>query len=162
MWMLLLSCALAGEPTSWVTQDGTVVGTVSLPAPPAAVASLVADPIAVNALNGGNTRVTLVSRDGACAVLDYVSPSAIVSDVKYRVRHCPRADGAESTLVQSESFSHYRTRWTLTPEGTGTLARYELDMKVTMWVPKSLVDQTTKREIRKMLTRILAHYSAPR
>ena len=154
----LLSAALAGEPTSYVAPTGAVVGTVSLPVAPDKVLAFVSDPVAANRVAGGSTRVTLVERQGGCMVLDYLSPS-VITDVHYRVRQCPAAGGIESKLVESDSFSQYHARYTLTPEGAGTLLHYEVAMTVTLWVPKSLVEQTTKREVRKMMERFLAHFN---
>lgn len=155
---LLISAALAGEPTSYVAATGAVVGTVSLPVAPDKVLSFVSDPVATNRVAGGSTRVTVVERQGACTVLDYLSPS-VIADVHYRVRQCPVLGGFESTLVESDSFSKYNARYTLTPEGVGTLLHYEVAMTVTLWVPKSLVEQTTKREVRKMMESFLKHFT---
>ncbi len=154
----LLSAALAGEPTSYVASTGAVVGTVSLPVSPDKVLTFVSDPIATNRVAGGSTRVTLVEQQGACMVLDYLSPS-VIADVHYRVRQCPIAGGFESNLIESDSFSQYHAHYTLTPEGAGTLLRYEVAMTVTLWVPKSLVEQTTKREVRKMMGSFLEHFT---
>lgn len=156
----LLSLALAGEPTSYVASTGGIVGTVSLPAAPDRVLAFVSDPVIVNKTTGGGTTVKVVEKQGACMVLDYLSPS-VITDVHYRVRQCPVAGGVESTLIESDAFSNYRARFTVTPEGTGALLRYDVDMTVTLWVPKSLVEQTTKREVRKMMEHFLAHFTAP-
>jgi hypothetical protein len=161
MWWVLVAAAFAGEPASWVNDSGMVTGTVSLPTSPAATLALLSDPVRVNSVDGGDTKVVVVAREGSCTVLDYTSPS-VMSDIKYRVRQCPKGDGIESVLVQSDAFSSYRARWTLTPEGAGTLARYDLDMEVSMMVPNSLVQQTTKRAVYKMLERLLSYTNANR
>lgn len=161
MWWALVAVSFAGEPASWLNDSGGVTGTVSVPASPSATLALLSDPIRLSAVDGGETKVVMVSREGSCAVYDYTSPS-VMSDIKYRVRQCPRADGVEAVLVQSDAFSAYRARWTLTPEGSGTLVRYDLDMSVSMMVPNSLVQATTKRAVYKLLDRLLLYTNANR
>lgn len=158
MWTLWIATALAGSPTAWIGDNGVVSGTVSLPAPPAAVVALVSDAVAVNRLDGGSTRVSVVRADGSCSILDYTSPS-MLGEIKYRVRTCPTATGSQSSLVQSDSFSKYHTLWSVTPEGAGSLVRYDLEMVVSIMVPSSLVESTSKRAVRRMLTSLLAKFT---
>ena len=146
----------AGEPTSWINDRGGISGTVSLAMSIADAQKFLSDPVRLSRIEGGGTRVVLVATEGVCSVFDYTSPS-VMSDIQYRVRQCPQSDGVELKLVQSNTFSSYRARWTISPEGTGTLARYDLDMVVSVLVPDVLLQQTSKRAVYQMLDRILAY-----
>jgi carbon monoxide dehydrogenase subunit G len=157
MHALLLAAALAAEPNAWIADDGTVVGVASVAAPPSAVMQVLRDPQLLSSIAASGTRIQVVGPDGACTVLDYTSPS-VLSDIRYRVRQCPKGDGVEATLVASDSFSAYRTRWTVTPEGAGSLLRYDLAMTVKLLVPSSLVNQTSRRAVRQMLDQLVAHF----
>ena len=155
-----MAVTLAGEPVTWVGDDGTVSGTVAVAASPAQVVPWLRDAPSVARLDGGSTRVTAVSAEGGCQVYDYVSES-ILSDITYRVRQCPTADGLVSTLISSPSFSAYVARWSVQPAGAGAALRYDILTEVTMMVPSSLVRSTTRRAVRRMLDKLVEHFGEP-
>lgn len=158
VWVLL-AAALAADPVTWIGDDGTVSGSVSVAAPPEAVVPLLRDAVKVAVLDGGSTRVTPVQPDGPCQIYDYVSAS-IIADIPYRVKQCPTADGLVSTLVSSPSFSTYVAQWRVQPDGTGSALRYDIKTEVTMLVPNSLVRSTARKAVRRMLDRLVERFGA--
>lgn len=150
MWGLLLTVAMGVEPTAWVGDDGVVSGMVTVAAPRAAVLAVVADPERIAAVDGDDAVVERVIPDGACLLVDYRS-QAMIGEVRYRVRQCPTATGVLSTLVRSEVLTAYWARWTLTPEGAGTRVRYDIAMTTHMRLAHGIVQQVTRRAVRRMM-----------
>jgi hypothetical protein len=55
-----------------------------------------------------------------------------------------------TTVIPERSTTEYcRSRWSLTPERTGTLLRYELEMKPDFWVPPLVGPALVKRALRQ-------------
>lgn len=152
LWTLWVTTALAGPATTEVVDD-TIIGRVSVAAPPDEARRRVSDPAWVSATEGGGTRVAVQGRDGACLLLDAVSPSAIL-EVRYSTRQCPTADGVRSTLVSSNAFSAYSTSWRVLPEGTGSLVEYRISMVTKLMMPQSWVYGTLRKRVQTLMEKV--------
>lgn len=153
VWTLLFTVALAGSPSSVLLEDGSVLGTVSVRAPPDVARSRVSDPVWVSTTEGGGTRVTVTGRDGACLLIDAVSPTVIV-DARYSTRQCPTAEGVLATLRSSNAFTEYTTSWRVMPEGTGSRIEYRLSMKTSLSVPRSFISGTLQKRVQGMMEKV--------
>ena len=145
--------AFAGPPTAVVLDDGSVLGTASVPAAVDLARSRVSDPTWVSATKNKSTRVTVTARDGACLLLESMSPSVIL-DVQYATRQCPTADGVVATLVSSNAFTEYTAAWRVVPEGTGSRVEYRLSMKTQLSLPQSFISGTTRRRVQTLMEKV--------
>lgn len=154
MWMVLLfPIAHAGSASSVVLEDGTVLGTVSVRAAVEVARAKISDPLWVTATEGGTTRVTITGLDGACRLLESVSPSVIV-DVQYATRLCPTPDGVVATLRSSNTFTSYMTSWRVRAEGTGSRLEYRLALKTSLMLPQSFINGTTQKRVLEMMEKV--------
>jgi hypothetical protein len=151
MWLLLLS-ALAADPSAWT--DGNVVrGTVTVPVPAATIRGHMTDPLWLPKLDESNTEVTVREQDGACLILDCVSPSTLLT-VRYTVRRCPTTEGYKATLIESNAFSSCTAEWRITDEGEGARMSYALDAVTSLPVPQSWARGGMKKAIGKLMKRL--------
>lgn len=151
MW-LLLTLAVAADPSAW-TEGNVVHGTVTVPVSATTIRGHMADPLWLPKLDDSKTEVTVRSKDGACLILDCVSPSALLT-VQYSVRRCPTADGFEATLLESNAFSSYTARWSIVDEGDGARMSYALDAVTSLPVPQSWARGGMKKAISKLMKRL--------
>ncbi|MES2641097.1 MAG: hypothetical protein V4850_16535 [Myxococcota bacterium] len=152
MWTLLVGAALAG-PSSVLLEDGSVLGTVSVRAPVDVVRSRVSDPAWVSATEGGGTKVTVTGRDGACLLIDAVTPTVVV-EAHYATRQCPTADGVLATLRSSNAFTDYTTSWRVMPDGAGSRIEYRLSMKTKLMVPQSFISGTLRSRVQGLMEKV--------
>lgn len=153
MWTLVFSAALAATPTVVVHDDGSVVGSVSVRAPVDVARAKVSDPTWVTATDGGSTRVTVTGMDGACHLLESVTPSVIV-EVRYATRQCPTSDGVLATLRSSNTFSDYSASWRVRPEGAGSRLEYRLAMKTSLMLPQSFITGTLEKRVMELMEKV--------
>lgn len=158
VWFSLL--AWAGGPSVSVDASNTVIGTVSVSLSPDDVRGRLADPGWVATVDGGKTTVTVAGHDGACLLVDYVSPSSLVT-VRYRVRQCPTAGGYRSTLVESDDFSAYEAEWIVSAEGTGSTLQYRLRLAPKVPLPASVMAAIVRGGVEDMMGAFAARYGAP-
>lgn len=155
-WLLAIAVASAADPVVDVTPPDTVVGVFDVRAAPDAVRAHLEDPAWVANVDGGKTKVTVVSREGRCMVADFVSPSPLIT-VEYRVRRCALDDGYEAKMLTSNAFKAYRVRWEVAPdaEGEGSRVTYTIQLTTSLWgVPNSLVTSSTRKSVQRMLGRV--------
>ena len=145
--------AAPAEPSATIDDDGVVVGTVTVSSSPEAALAKVNDPAWVAATGGEGTRVTTVSTEGACRLLDYVTEHPIAT-ARYRVRQCKEPSGNRATLVESEAFSSYGTSWDVQPAGTGSQLVYRIDLISKLAVPKWIVRRTTRSSVQRLMEAI--------
>ncbi len=155
MLFLLLNLAWAAEPTVEIGEDGLVRGQVVVSASTEAVLALLGDPERINAVNGGQGKVT-AKPDGDCIRSEEVHPHPIAT-VAYTVRICPTKDGFSETLVEPGDMKRYVSQWHVTTTPAGTKIAYELDIQPDIPVPAWIVRKSTKRSVQHLLTRIAAH-----
>lgn len=160
MFTLLLTAALAVDPTATAPSSQAVVGTVSVASPADEVRRLLADPVRLSQLDGGTTKVTIRAREGSCVIADYLSPSFLM-DVVYAVKQCPTTEGNAATLLSSNAFSSYRTEWKVQPEGAGSLITYRIDIDSSLMVPDSMVVGATKKAVQKLMETLRSQLGAP-
>lgn len=152
--LLLASLALAEDPSAVV--EGTVVrGTALIAVSPARFLAQLEDPAWESRISGSGTRVEVKGRAGDCLDVAFVSPNAIL-EARYELRRCPQPDGVRSTLLTSNAFSAYTSRWRASTEGAGARVTYEVDLTTSLWVPNSLVRSETRRAVLKLMRAIAA------
>jgi len=153
MWWLYMVSAMAA-PT--ISLDGDViVGVVEVAAAPDVVRERIADPTWVNAVDAGNTDVTVADRAEGCLVLDYLTTTTFAT-VRFRVRQCPTLDGVVTSLMQSDDFSAYQTSWVVRPNGVegGAVLVYRQEVRTRLPVPAFIVRRQSKRHIASLLARL--------
>lgn len=153
IWTLFVSMALAGASSSTIQEDGSVIGTVSVKAPVELARSRVSDPLWVSTTEGGGTQIKVTGKDGACLLLESMSPSVIMN-VHYTTRQCPTADGVRATLQASNTFTDYSTTWRVVPEGTGSRIEYRLTMKTKLMLPQSFITGTLRKRVQELMEKI--------
>lgn len=159
MLPFLLATSLAAGPSASIV-DGAIVGSVTVAAPPARILSDLKDPTFVSRVDGGKTEVSVRGADGACQIVDFVSPSTFLK-VEYAVRRCPTDDGFQTALLSSNTFETYGTTWRVEPAGTGSTVHYRLEMTSALTlVPTSLALSSSVGPVRKLMKRFEAHYGA--
>ncbi len=140
----------APGPTATISEDGSVLGVVVVATAPAQALARVNDPGWIAEVGDPSTRVTVAATEGACQVLDYVSDHTVAT-ARYRVRQCLVDGGNDASLVESASFSSYRTSWRVEPAGTGSRLTYRLDLVSTLAVPKWIVRRASRGSVQRML-----------
>jgi hypothetical protein len=149
MWWIL-AAALAAPPTAVITEDGAIEGSASITASADDVVRKVTDAAWVAKVGGGTTTVVLVAQEGACQVLDYTSPNALMT-ARYRVRQCPGPQGPIATLVESNTFNAYRTEWKVVPEPGGARLTYRLELDPKVLFPMSLVRRLSRNSVEELM-----------
>lgn len=156
----LFTMAMATElppPTIVIQDGGAVVGTVELPTAPESVRAALSDPTFLPTATGSTTEVRLARMDGACQIIDSVSPSTFLT-ARYQTRRCPTPSGYHSTVLSSNCFKAYETSWTLVPSHHGTTATYRIHATTSLWVPNSVVRGQTKKAMQDLLPKLQAHF----
>ncbi len=146
MLLLLTLTALAAEPSAKVLDSGAILGQVSLQVAPDALLQKLADPVWITVVDGEGTEVVVRSREGDCIVGEWTAPSALGPQA-YVAKRCMLVDGVEATLVSSDNFSAYRTRWTVAAEGEGSLLTYEIAVISNLMVPQYFVNSSTRKAV---------------
>jgi hypothetical protein len=156
--ILLLATALAGDPTCVLTDDGTVLATVSLPASVETVRAKLEDPHFVARVYEGGTQVKTTAA-GPCLRADYVAPNALMT-ARYSVRQCTKGDTIEATLLESNTFSEYQTTWSLVArDDGGTDVTYRLWTVPKGLIPTGLVRRASRKSIAELMTKLRAHFT---
>ena len=150
--LLLMGSAQAGEPVLRVDGDRVVVD-VTVQAPLERVLPLMHQPREIARIDGGGTEVTVLA-SGACDELAYSVPS-FVGRVEYVVSFCARPDGSTANLLRSEDMASYQAIWKATDTGQGVAIHYEILAQPTMRVPRRLVLGATKRQVLRLIERMV-------
>lgn len=148
--LLLSSIALAGPPVM-ATDGDALTGVVQLDVEPTVVRQALQDPTFLPTISKDGTQVTVLGTDGACQIVQSVSPSAFLT-VRYKTRRCPTATGFHSTLIESNAFSAYDTSWAIEPNAAGTQVTYRIELVSTLWVPRGVVRRGVRNGIESFLT----------
>lgn len=152
--LLTVGAALAEEPT--VTVDGaTVRGSAVLEVPATRFLAALRDPAWEGQVAGDGTEAHITGSEGGCQIVSYSSPNSVAT-ATYVLRRCPTADGWESSLVRSNTFTAYRSRWTVTPAARACRVSFEVELSVSAWVPDSLVQSQTVQSIQRRLQALQA------
>ena len=148
---LWLGLTAAAGPPVLTTSGDALTGVVEIDASPQVIKGVLADPTSLPRISGDGTEVTILSQDGACQVLQSVSPSAFIT-VRYKTRRCPTSTGFQSTLIESNAFSSYDTSWVVEPSGSGSRVTYRIELVSTLWVPRGVVRRGVRNGIESFLS----------
>lgn len=148
--ILLLALAHAGEPTAAAVPGRGVEASVSVRLSPEEVKARLADPRWVRDVSGTGTEVEIRAKQAGCVVSAFRSPSAIMT-VAYTVKQCPTSQGVVVDLVESSDLASYRSEWIVTPEATGSLMTYKIQLSPAFPFPDSLVVGTLRKEVQGMM-----------
>ncbi len=133
---------------------GAVEASVVVPASPSVVMGFLADAARAIKLSPDVKSANVVSREsGGCVLVD-VSTSGLSSALRYRTRRCPKADGYEEKMVESEDFSMNEARWTVTPSGEGSRVNFRVEAHPRMLVPEWMVEKAAQLSARAMVKRL--------
>jgi len=146
------SNASAAEAEIEVDDNGNVVASIQLSTPIDVLRKALAD--------AGDRRlepetvldVTSVPDGSDCYRITRTT-RGVFSPMTMETRRCHSAEGRQETLVSSDDFSRYSTKWSFEPEDDGTKVKILLDISVNR-VPDSLVRPNTIRGLRATLKRI--------
>lgn len=134
---LSLAIAFADEPTTTVSDNGTVEVRTVVSVPEAQVRALLADPMASARLAPGFVSMS-TAPEGNCLHLN-MAVSGPMSDIEYTALRCPTATGWRTSLLQSDTLTAMVAEWSVAPKGGGTEVVYRLRSDVKMPVPRFLV-----------------------
>jgi ribosome-associated toxin RatA of RatAB toxin-antitoxin module len=107
-------------------------------------------------------KATRVSRQGGAIEVE-IELDLGVKRIKYTLRHVEeRPRRVAWSLVRGDWMKVSNGSWELTPEGSGTRARYTVEVQISKppLVPQALVDRVTDELTRVQLPRTLAAFKA--
>lgn len=121
-----------------VRADGSVAGTIFVPAPYPEVHTYLEDPERTARLTGDTFEIT-IQRDGSCNDVRRKT-RGLFSPLHLHTKRCPTAQGFDEQLAgTSEDFHAYRAQWELAEGRMGTEVTYTVTTDVNLPLPKSFV-----------------------
>lgn len=147
--VLLLAGPARADDVEVHTDDGHVIGVVTIDAPLAAARALLGNPSRIARVEGRGAEVTSRPKDG-CIESDVIAPSAL-GEIRYTSVSCPVEAGFEGTLVTSRQIREMQARWTFVEEGGRLRIEYDLFVVPRIKVPQKLVAVLSKRAIRRLV-----------
>lgn len=156
--LLLLAAPAWSNPLERVTsirEDGSVVMSVLVEKPVAAVQSSLGSAMSRFSLDAGRTITDTVQR-GECQELHVEAPG-LLSPMRYISLRCPTADGYSETLVSSDDFDASEVQWTLTRVEGGTRITYRVLVDLDMPVSDSMLQSRVKKNMAAVMDRFMEH-----
>ncbi len=141
-----------GAPT--VDADGSVRVEMLVSCTPAEVQALLADPIRAHSLSPDIASISRGSTSGACTELNISAKAVGGSTMDYRAQRCRTALGWRESLVESSSFTHMDTEWTVESTDAGTRVVLRVRTAVT-GLPDFLVRSSVSRGVSTTATNLL-------
>ena len=156
------STAVADEAVSiHVEDDGTVVGTVSLLADPAAVRQILGD-VGDSSKLSADVLSVRVTPTGPCEEV-FRETRGLLEPMLLHTQRCPTEHGWRETLVEVGDFAAYDAEWILrSPEKGGVQVEYRLKTSPTIWIPQTIVEINVVRAVRQTLGALSAPFKKKR
>lgn len=148
MWMLMLTAALAAEPTVTI-ENGAVVGKVVVEADEATTRAMLADATQMSTLTDSVLEAQ-VTGSGNCVEVARKA-RGMWRPLQWKAQRCLTEAGVTEALIPGGDFTEYQVDWTVESTAEGTVIEYTSRTGVNLPVPQSVVDKNSAQSAKELL-----------